>query len=59
MEVKYAVKLSITELFKIGRKCMKRYNGHLWKIQMWSDSCTDVQTYFSVRLVLGLVLGLG
>ena len=33
-----AVKLSITELFKISRKWRKRYNGRLLKMQMWSDS---------------------
>ena len=38
MEGKYAVKLSITDLIKISRKWRKRYNGHLWKMQMWSDS---------------------
>ena len=36
MEGKYAVKLSITELIKINRKLRKRYNGRLWKMQMWS-----------------------
>ena len=40
MEGKYAVKLSITDLIKISRKWRKRYNGQLWKIQMWSDSST-------------------
>ena len=39
MEGKYAVKLSITELFKISRKWRKRYNGRLWKMQMSFDSC--------------------
>ena len=38
MEGKYAVKLSITELIKISRKRSKRYNGRLWKMQIWSDS---------------------
>ena len=46
MEGKYAVKLSIPELIKISRKYRKRYNGCLWKMQMWSDSrsshCTSV-----------------
>ena len=37
-EGKYAVKLSITELVKISRKWRRRYNGCLWKMQMWSDS---------------------
>ena len=37
MESKYAVKLSITDLFKFNRKCRKRYNGRLWKMQIWSD----------------------
>ena len=34
----YAVKLSITDLLKFNRKWRKRYNGRLWKMQMWSDS---------------------
>ena len=38
MEGKYAVKLSITDHIKISRKLRKRYNGRLWKMQMWSDS---------------------
>ena len=38
MEGKYAVKLSITELIKISWKLRKRYNGRLWKMQMWSAS---------------------
>ena len=29
MEGKYAVKLSITDLIKISRKCRKRNNGRL------------------------------
>ena len=29
---KYAVKLSITDLIKISKKCS---NGRLWKIQTW------------------------
>ena len=37
MEGKYAVTLSITDLIKISRKLRKRYNGRLWKMQMWSD----------------------
>ena len=38
MEGKYAVILSITDLFKFNSKWRKRYNGRLWKMQMWSDS---------------------
>ena len=51
MEGKYAVKLSITELIKINRKLRKHYNGRLWKMQMWSDSCIPKQV-----LVLTLIL---
>ena len=45
MEGKYAVKLSITELFRISRKWRKRYNGRLWKMQMWSDSIIAVKLW--------------
>ena len=38
MEGNYAVKFSITGLFKISRKLRKCYNGHLWKMRTWSDS---------------------
>ena len=38
MEGTYAVKLSITELFRICSKLRKRYDGRLWKMQTWSDS---------------------
>ena len=38
MKGKYAVKLWITELTKISWKWRKRYNGRLWKMQMWCDS---------------------
>ena len=44
MEGKYAVKLSITDLIKISRKLRKRYNGRLWKIQMWPDSMSRIDT---------------
>ena len=35
VEDKYAVKMSITGVFKFDRKRRKRYNGRLWKRQMW------------------------
>ena len=44
----YAVKLSITELIKISRKWRTRFNGRLWKMQMWSDSYS-MQSYLRLR----------
>ena len=38
MKGKYAVKLSIPDIIKISRTRRKRYNGRLWKMQIWSDS---------------------
>ena len=54
MEGKYAVKLSITELFKISRTWRKHYNGRLWKMQMWSDSSniTPCHSYFNISLLV-------
>ena len=56
MEGKYAVKLSITELPKISRKGRKRYNGRLWKMQMWSRSMSlysNILAYLLTCLYLG------
>jgi len=36
VEDKCAAKFSLTDLFKFDRKRRKRYNGRLWKRQMWS-----------------------
>ena len=61
MEGKYAVKLSITELIKISRKWRKRYNGRLWKMQMWSDSIwndMNIPLSSKIRLVRSLVMSI-
>ena len=56
MEAKCAMKLSITDPTKISGTLRKRYNGRLWKMQMWSDSYKSVPVLNNGALTLPAVV---